>query len=497
MATLTSITSLSKPLSLENNNDNLRDVPFSSYVNSSEETFVRKLGESSQNLSPNLTAQEKHHDLERKNEEDGEIGVFGAEKYFNGGMDEDSATITNTVARKYHHEKVEENDVVVPIKPKVQTGTPSVHSESSSNSQSALLQNFVRNPSRRKMNKAPGKSFLAGLGCACSCSDKDSVDVNEREQVGEISFKKSPNPVVVQSKAMTEEHIKTSLDLEHKTHSGSWVKEDMHCGLSKENCFTFPTLNSVAAGNLPIKKQLQDEEALKPRKSLEVFGSPIYEKRKKSFSLERRLTMLSWDLTPRMEETEFSATSGGVYNDDESDASSDLFEIESLTGKVTPLLARQVSDATSGCLTPTTCYAPSEASIEWSVVTASAADCSAMSDYEELRPPTALSPITALRTTTDAKTKTTKEIQRRRPSILLGCKSQKAVRVVGDAHKTSDKASFDPRMRQLSDSYVPVTRFQAETKLAGFDSKQRQHALATHSFRQSHSPHNSHLLYIQ
>ncbi|CAB4264614.1 unnamed protein product [Prunus armeniaca] len=75
--------------------------------------------------------------------------------------------------------------------------------------------------------------------------------------------------------------------------------------------------------------------------------------------------MLPWD--------EFPANSGGViyHNESDSDASSDLFEIESLTGKANPFLARQASDAaTSGCMTPTTCYAPSEASIEWSVVTA-------------------------------------------------------------------------------------------------------------------------------
>ncbi|CAH2045686.1 unnamed protein product [Thlaspi arvense] len=58
-----------------------------------------------------------------------------------------------------------------------------------------------------------------------------------------------------------------------------------------------------------------------------------------------------------------------------SDSSSDLFEIENLTGKLKPCLTRQGSDAAS----PTR-YAPSEVSIEWSIVTASAADFSVMSE---------------------------------------------------------------------------------------------------------------------
>ena len=112
--------------------------------------------------------------------------------------------------------------------------------------------------------------------------------------------------------------------------------------------------------------------------------------------------MLSWDATPKVE----TENSKGNNNDTESDASSDLFEIESLTGKANPFLARHASDAASGCVTPTTCYAPSEASVEWSVVTASAADFSVMSDYEELRPSITLqSPIKTFSATTNAKTK--------------------------------------------------------------------------------------------
>ena len=202
--------------------------------------------------------------------------------------------------------------------------------------------------------------------------------------------------------------------------------------------------------------------------------------------------MLSWDAAPRVEDHEFSVPSGVNYNDTESDASSDLFEIESVTGKANPFLARQASDANSGCVTPTTCYAPSEASIEWSVVTASAADVSVMSDCEELRPTKAVSSAII-----DAKTKTNKEIQKRRSGILLGCKSHKAVRVAGDAYKTIEKANVYPQMQRSLDSFTPVTRFQAETKLTGFNSSI---AIATrtrsHSLPRPQSPHATNVLHI-
>ena len=243
----------------------------------------------------------------------------------------------------------------------------------------------------------------------------------------------------------------------------------------------------------PVKLPLQGEVDEIGRKPLEVFGSPVLGRRNKSLNLERRLKMLSWDATPKVEEH-----SKGNYNDTESDASTDLFEIESLTGKANPFLARHASDAASGCVTPTTCYAPSEASIEWSVVTASAADFSVMSDYEERRPSITLpSPIRTFSATTNAETKHNKEFQMRRSSGLLGCNSQKAVKVAGDAYKTNEKAGLDPRMCRVSDSYMPATRFRAETKLASFERTRTPRILATRSLPRSHSPRASDLLYNQ
>jgi hypothetical protein len=482
MVTLASAvnTNPSRTLTFGNDNGTLRDASFSAYLNGAEETFVRKLADSSRNLMPFIMATthgDQQADVERKKEDDEEIGVFGAEKYFKGGlMDEDNPRTASMIsAKKLQYKKAERVHLDSMKYISQPRSTPSVQSESSWNSQSALLQNVLRNPSRTNTNKVRRKTILAVLGCKyCSCSDKESVEIKEHGDEM-VSFQGQREP------RKTDDLAKL---------------DRLGVGLNRENCFTFPTSNSEAGSTLPIKLQYQEEkDPEKLRKSIEVFGSPVMENRNKSLGVERRLTMLSWDVTPRLEELEFSAPSGGAYNDTESDASSDLFEIESLTGKANPFLARQASDgATSGCVTPTTCYEPSEASIEWSVVTASAADFSVMSDCEELRQTSTRKAGSAI---PNAKAETNKEIQRRRSGILLGCKSQKAVQVAGDAYRTNEKANVYPPMYRRSDSIIPVTRFRAETMSTGFSSRQGKRDLAIRPPHRSQSPRASHLLYIQ
>ncbi|KAE8729860.1 Sphingoid base hydroxylase 2 [Hibiscus syriacus] len=227
-------------------------------------------------------------------------------------------------------------------------------------------------------------------------------------------------------------------------------KQNKTTAAIKEDPFTFRTMDSTVAIR-PIKVPSQGDVDEIGRKSLEVFGFPVIGigRRNKSLNLERRRKMLSWDHA--------------------------IPKIESLTGK------------------PNHCYAPSGASIEWSVVTASAAE------YDERRPPTSLSsPIKTFPTATDSKTKI--NVQRPRSSGLLGCNSSKAVKIDGDAHKTNQKAGLDPRMRHVSDSYMPVTRLGADSKLVDAGAFERRLILATRSLPvpPSHSPSQaSPLLYIQ
>ncbi|XP_059655861.1 protein PHYTOCHROME KINASE SUBSTRATE 1-like [Cornus florida] len=483
MVTLTSPcnTNFSQALSKENNNNNknnniLRDASFSSYLNGAEECFVLKLAESNQELRSFITSPHEHLYLGRNKVSDEEIGVFSAEKYLNGGVDEEDTRIANRRAIKY--KKDDQPVDIGPITTKPPPQTPSVHSESSWNSRNSLLLSVKRNPAPRKGNGR--RSFLASLGCSCSCRNKHSVDIDESG--GESNSNTSVKCGVVQSETIPKEPIKTAIDSVdlariNKSNLDPIVKEEMkydkfdELGLKfrKEECFSFPNLN--------CKTGSHENEDDKRRKSSEVFGSPILEKGVKPLGLSRRLSMLSWDATPRVEGTDTAAYFDAMYNDVESDTSSDLFEIESFTNNANPnpnsCLARQASDGMSCCVTPTTCYAPSEASIEWSVVTASAADFSVVSDYEELRTAAAAATKTPNRMAPAAKAAVaapSKEAQRRRPG-LLGCKSHKAVRIAGDVYRsnrTNEEAVPDLRWRYKPDSFAPVTRFRAEAKLTSF-----------------------------
>ncbi|XP_059650376.1 protein PHYTOCHROME KINASE SUBSTRATE 1-like [Cornus florida] len=421
-------TNLSQTLSLEDNN--LRDASFPSDLNGSEGTLVLKLAKSSQNLDSLM---------QKENVEDAEIGVFEAEKYFNGAMDEKNPRIDDMGATRHRYEKDEPAEIC-PIKTKTQLGTPSVHSGSNW-SQSALLHFVQRNSPQRKTSKLYGKSLLASIGSSCSCCDKNSVDIYEH--VGGDSSNGS---------------VPVDLARTNKSRLDPWVMEDMHCknfdefAVSRKDCydFRFPVLNPKK-GNRAVKIQSQEEKDDKPRKSLEVFGSPILKKGKNTPSHGR---MLTWDAIPKVEETETSAIYDGMHSITGSDSSSDLFELDSFTNNANTFRTSQASDGISSCVTPTTCYDPSEASIDWSVVTATATDVSVMSNSWELRAiAAATNPNRMVLTGKGAAP--SRQIQRPHHS-LLGCRNDKAVTVAGYAYRTSEKAIPDPRRRHgTTDSFAP------------------------------------------
>jgi len=482
-------------LNSENNNGHLYDATFSPYLNGNEGTIVGRLDERSQKLSPFSSNRRSPLQKVEKKEENGEIGVFGAEKYFNVGESETPRSASSIATSKYLHQR-DEPVAVATRKHTLQYGTPSTRSESTSNSQSAFLQIGMRNSLRNKKDKCQAKSVLAGLGFKCSCSGKDSVDA------GEISFSKSATYGAVHGKTTTRKLVDiAALDASHsiklskpnaellKINNVYFKKEESYgVGVnSRRNSLTFSPMSSASGKqNHLVKMQAQqDEEEIKPRKSLEVFGSPIQKNRIKSLSFVRRMVLSSRDGVPRTEEID-----SNHINDAASDASSDLFEIESIKSKTNPFLARQTSDVASGCVSPTNGYAPSEGSIEWSVATASAA---VMSDCEEqMSEVTVRSPIrTAF--ISNGKTKAPREVQRRRPSMLLGCKSHKSVRVAGDAFVTYEHPRSTPRTNTSQ-----VTRFPSETKLGNYGTKHgpQHHAYATSPLQHSHSPHATKLVYI-
>ncbi|KAF8100840.1 hypothetical protein N665_0214s0002 [Sinapis alba] len=385
MVSLTSSSSSTPKISFDftkNNNNstnpNVHVSPFSSdssYLGSKEAVVTAKVIEPCKTLKSNINPKDDQElgdekKMVNKPAEDPELGVFGAEKYFNGDMDSDKSSsvlsLTNPEVERFVDDMKQSE--------KKSTGAPSVRSESSWNSQSMLLQNNLMNScngyvQEKKNNSGQiqkvvnnKKSFLLNLGCKCACSD---VDVDDKILV------------------------KRSSDL--------------------------------------IKIQKQEE--LVQRKSLEVA--------------QKKLTLASWESRTEEEDTKSEG----------SDTSSDLFEIDNVTGKPKSFLGRQGSDPISP-----TCYAPSEVSIEWSIVTASAADYSVMSEC-------ATSPLGRnqfLQIPPRIPTKTAP--QRRRPSssgsggFLMSCKSHKSVMVSGDSDRRSSMNKTSPSYVQRHPQVMETTK---------------------------------------
>jgi hypothetical protein len=460
----------------QNTNNNLRDASFSSYLTNKEvkDSF-------SDSIHHPFTRKEPFH-LGVKKEEDGEIGVFDAEKYFNGvEINTPTPRVSNSTidANKFNYLKNQQQNRNY----KVQYGTSSVGSESSLNSQSELLQNALKNSSssnNRKNHVHHRKSLLASLGCNCSCYDKNSVDVNDH--AGEISFNKG----VFHGKSTSEKKTETVPSAASAATELMMMNKDFYLQKQEKMIPTY-------------KVQLQQVE--NPRKKLEVFGSPILDERCKSLSFDMRLTKPSWEASSKLvaQETDFSTNCDeNNFDDDDvaSDASSDLFEIESLTGNKTNSFFTRTSHVASDCTSPT-CYAPSEASIEWSVITASAVEYSAVEDHEDQGSViTIRSPIrTSFNSSSNGKHKINKEMSmpRRRPSKFLGCNSQKSVGVAVDAFTTTyEKQSTNQKIVGKSEMLPQMTKFKVES----FGARNEQHGYGKPPLRRSHSPHGAQLLYI-
>ncbi|KAI3521765.1 hypothetical protein L1887_11239 [Cichorium endivia] len=186
--------------------------------------------------------------------------------------------------------------------------------------------------------------------------------------------------------------------------------------------FAFPVLNP----DMEIFRTEEKEEKLElPRMSLEVFGSGTINKGDIARNLVRKMSILTWDAIPKSKESV-------ICDDMASEASSDLFEIENISRH-----GWQPSDH-SCVMSPSTQYAPSEASIEWSVVTASAAEFSSVySGYDGKH--TIYNTASKNRTSTKPKTEPVKKSQKTLANGLLGCKSYKSVKVAEPVYRTIDK----------------------------------------------------------
>lgn len=376
-------------------------APFSPHLNDAKETIVFRVKAPIKDLNAALLSpQTCSTQIERISaSSNGEIGVFGADKYFNMRLE-----CEPTVKSELENERT----IGVPgLKSNLTPGTPTISSQASSwNSQAALLGNLSQKESAEtRPRRTFRRRFFASFGCGGPCLDKEAVIMKENKR-GDAQI--------------------------------------MATGASKRSDhFAFPVLNdSKSAKNATIKKPpLEDheKEVEAQRKSLEVFGSSRRRNGDIAVNLARKLSMLTWDAIPKSANaTSTTVGSTTICDDMTSDASSDLFEIEDISGTAYSVLstmeeaAQHHGNVSAGCMSPPTQYAPSEASIEWSVVTASAADfLSVISDYDEKNIGISGDTIHTNSGHRNPRTKNLegKEAQNGRSGGLLGCKSQKAVNV--------------------------------------------------------------------
>ncbi|GAV57826.1 hypothetical protein CFOL_v3_01362 [Cephalotus follicularis] len=354
-------------------------------------------------------------------------------------VDESPRINKNNSTRLIGHKK-ENDDDMQQMRPKSRIGTPSLSSDASWNTQTASSPSYVRNPSQDKQKKVNERWFFNALRCNGSCSHNKAGYIDPHvvlravhgRDYGKEDIRIDDNPVVFRRK-QSQPKIQV-----------------------KEEYIAAPIMN-LGMQTFPVKKQLVMEENKEEyRISLDVFGSNKLELKEGdiALNLERKLSMLNWDAIPNSPRIPSTSVNCQMYECMESDSSSDLFEIESISGGGQALFTRQAYDGMpAGCMTP---YSPSETSVEWSVVTASAADFSVISDYdkklaaENMRNPAGLTTTSKVGRT---KSIMDKDVQKGKQIGLLRCTSHKAVRVAEPAHRSDVKAK--PHQPQLKTTDFP------------------------------------------
>ncbi|KAF3326381.1 protein PHYTOCHROME KINASE SUBSTRATE 4 [Carex littledalei] len=339
----------------------------------------------------------------RRRSDDDEIDIFDAEKYFNGAME-------------YNTNILPEKELNLPYKKDKKASaksrsrkTASTCSEASGNSRIGLLRQHS------KAAKADGKKLLRVFLCTCSgkkATDTEVDVVSARESFGERNMM---------------DEIRLASEMRMKR---------LELGFN-EGLFDGP-------------------ENLKGIEGKEVFGRELREGEKKvSLGTRESLNPSSEILATSLN----NRCNGDNYDDDiSSESSSDLFEINSTSINSQSFFEPYMADSAV--------YEPSEASIDWSVVTASAANFSVASRSDESR-------------------KQSTKGSRNRKGLLMGCVSHKAVNVTTDSHrykltKRDNKVETPDMPVQIGhEGFVaPAMRYQLEgLKKTESRSTPHQHAM--------------------
>ncbi|KAJ0027764.1 hypothetical protein Pint_35970 [Pistacia integerrima] len=384
--------------------------------------------------------------------DDAEIRIFDAQKYFNeSNVNEAKVSKRVSPVNVISLERISERSDLLAVprfssassvdgfarnyRARSLNATPTASSEASWNSQTGLLSNppgtiavSLRNTTSDRDQKrgpapAPAPKWL--FGRKCPCSGKKSVQVEEKLSV---SVSDSKTPPHLYSKKQTHKSIETAMDTSNWSERREVISKTTH-RISADN--RFPSLglghrvlasgrpySSTTGFTFPILKQskphpikitypsLEDP----PRESLEIF-QPSDET-----SVSRKSTELQNGMLVSRHSFTFPASPSRtrITEDDvASDASSDLFEIESFSTQSTiypmyhrrdsldeassfnarRLIAtningglmyncpRSLEEPVTPSMAATECYEPSEASIDWSVTTAEGFDKGSVTNF--------------------------------------------------------------------------------------------------------------------
>ncbi|KAJ0979116.1 hypothetical protein J5N97_014590 [Dioscorea zingiberensis] len=394
----------------------------------------------------------------RRLDADAELSIFDAQRYFS--TDSNTSIINDSSLIKNNNNNNNNNKIVINQSCDLSTNprdssvssvdtfsrnyrnmsyhaTPTASSEASWNSQSGLLTNppgaaaisvraFPLNEHRKAVPFSPRRRFPRH----CPCSGKKSIDVEEKYSEPKSPMTTTttttttmtmstaaklqvprPDPVVIDDDDASETETKMKILAENWAKERALFRPAGH--FSPESRFTTSRFLESSGFSFPILKPQAASLDDPARDSLEVFRP----NRRGGFA--------------------FPGSPRGVDDDVGSDASSDLFELESFSaykrrdslddaasaaGRLVHLRRSIEIAAAAAAAEPSEGYAPSEVSVEWSVTTAEGFDrasaanfSSAASDYDEARFVRAAEPD--------------RTGGKRRGSGLLSCVCEKAVSV--------------------------------------------------------------------
>ncbi|KAA8516302.1 hypothetical protein F0562_016595 [Nyssa sinensis] len=446
--------------------------------------------------------------------DDAEISIFDAQKYFNETNDqkENKKSVSPSVNNASLERGVEPCDLsAVERLSSVSSidgysrnyrarsfhATPTASSEASWNSQTGLLSNppgaievSLRNlPTDHEKKRGSFTAAKWFFGRKCPCSGKKSVQVEEKlssrtpagvdlllakqknskaaERMAEkVSSKFQNIPVTREYSVERQEKLiqnsqRFSCDNDQFASNKGQDHHRRVLGPARSfndgtSGFSFPILNPSSQVKL-VMNPLEDP----PRDSLEVFQPLDDSISGKSMEVQQRIPVSHPGGGRDRRGFGFPASpiSRVTTADDDvaSDASSDLFEIESFSTQTTsyPMYRRRDSldeassfnarrlAATGGCsagaglycrqsldesmtpsIAPTECYEPSEASIDWSVTTAEGFDRASITNFS-----ISASEFEDLTITTNGGGAGGGDGNRRRGNGLLSCRCEKAVSV--------------------------------------------------------------------